>query len=142
QPTARPIARRSGPRPGPETLSLPPRSFAPAGQSRRTSSDVDHNRVGLAWLSSCAMRRVSVFGHVGTGKTTFARALAARLNVPYIELDALHWGPGWTPATAEVMRDRVREAIAGDAWVVDGSYLRKIGGLVWTRADTLVWLDP
>ena len=88
------------------------------------------------------MRRVSVFGNVGTGKTTFARALAARLNVPYIELDALHWGPGWTPATAEVMRDRVREAIAGDAWVVDGSYLRKIGGLVWTRADTLVWLDP
>lgn len=40
------------------------------------------------------------------------------------------------------MRERVGRAIAADAWVVDGNYWRKIGDLVWTRADTVVWLDP
>ncbi|MBU6424050.1 MAG: AAA family ATPase [Chloroflexota bacterium] len=88
------------------------------------------------------MRRVSVVGITGAGKTTFARALAQRLGVPFIELDALHWGPGWSAATPEELARRVREATAADAWVVDGGYWGKIGGLVWSRADTVVWLDP
>ncbi len=97
------------------------------------------------WQTSLAMvrgmRRVSVVGTVGSGKSTFARALAARLNVPYVELDELNWGPGWIQASAEELRNRVNEKIAGDAWVIDGNYWRKISGLVWTRADTVVWLD-
>lgn len=88
------------------------------------------------------MRRVSVIGSVGSGKSTFARALADKLGVPYVELDTLHWDPGWTAADDALMRGRVRRAIAGDAWVIDGNYWRKIGGLVWTRADTVIWLDP
>ena len=39
------------------------------------------------------MQRVSVIGVTGSGKTTLAAALAAKLQVPYIELDALHWEP-------------------------------------------------
>lgn len=35
-------------------------------------------------------RRIAVIGVSGNGKTTFARRLAAELNVPYTELDALH----------------------------------------------------
>ena len=87
------------------------------------------------------MRRVSVIGSVGSGKTSVARALAARLQVPHVELDSLHWGPNWTAASAEELRALVTPRIAGDAWVVDGMYFRKIGGLVLERADTVVWLD-
>jgi len=88
------------------------------------------------------MKRVSVVGTVGSGKTTFARALARRLDVPFIELDALHWGPDWAEASEAEMRDRVSQVIAADSWVIDGNYWRKIGGMVWERADTVVWLDP
>ena len=88
------------------------------------------------------MKRVSVIGSTGSGKTTFAKALAARLGVPFVELDALHWGPGWNEATPEELRARVGAIIAQDSWVIDGNYFRKIGELVWTRADTVVWLDP
>ena len=63
-----------------------------------------------------------------------------RLGIPYIELDALHWEPNWTEAPDEVMRERVRSAISGEAWVVDGNY-SAIRDLVWARADTVVWLD-
>jgi adenylate kinase family enzyme len=88
------------------------------------------------------VRRVSVVGSTGAGKTTFAKALAATLGVPYIELDALNWQAGWREAGADELRERVTAAIAGDAWVVDGNYWTRIDGLVWTRADTVCWLDP
>ena len=87
-------------------------------------------------------RRVSVVGSTGTGKTTFARDLAAILGVPHIELDALAWAPNWRLVDAETLQARVRGAIAGDAWVVDGNYGgRGARQLVWARADTIIWLD-
>src|SRR5688572_30546116 len=86
------------------------------------------------------MRRVSVIGVIGSGKTTFALALAERLGVPHIELDALHWDPNWTMAELDVFRTRVAAAVEADGWVRDCNY-SKVRDLVWARADTVVWLD-
>ena len=86
------------------------------------------------------MRRVSVVGTTGSGKTTLARALADRLGVPATEIDALFWGPGWTAARRDELRAKVARAAAGDAWVIDGNYSAS-RDLVWSRADTVIWLD-
>lgn len=77
----------------------------------------------------------------GNGKTTLARALAEKLGVPYVELDALNHGAGWQEATAEELRARVEPIVAGDGWVIDGVYRGKLGTLVLDAADTVVWLD-
>jgi adenylate kinase family enzyme len=89
------------------------------------------------------VQRVSVAGISGSGKSTFAAELAARLGVPYVELDALNHGPGWTEATPEELRAGVEAALAAapGGWVADGNYESKLGDLVVSRADTLVWLD-
>jgi adenylate kinase family enzyme len=88
------------------------------------------------------MRRVSVVGSTCSGKTTFARELASILGVPAVELDALNWGADWMMVDEALFRERVDEATAGDAWVVDGNYGgRGARDIIWPRADTLVWLD-
>src|SRR5688572_1265100 len=48
--------------------------------------------------------------------------------------------PNWTAALPEVFRERVSEALSGDRWVVDGNYSR-VRDIVWSRADTVVFLD-
>ena len=86
-------------------------------------------------------RRVNVKGTSGSGKSTFARELAHRLDVPYVELDALHHGPNWSEPTDEEFRARVSEAMTPAGWVIDGNYEAKLGDTVLAEADTIVWLD-
>ena len=87
--------------------------------------------------------RIVVVGTSGSGKTTLAKALAAQLALPYIELDALNWQAGWRDLVRndpdEFVR-RVALAVAADAWVVDGNY-GLVREFVWRRATHLVWLD-
>lgn len=86
------------------------------------------------------MQRVIVGGISGCGKTTLARALSRRLDLPYVEFDALFHGPGWTQRPSFVAD--VETFIAGERWVTDSDgYARFIGPRVLQRADTLVWLD-
>ncbi|WP_324668907.1 AAA family ATPase [Geochorda subterranea] len=85
-------------------------------------------------------RRILVVGTSGSGKTTTARRLARALGYVHVELDALHWGPDWTPAPDAVFRHRVHEATSGRCWVVDGNFTR-VRDIVWPVADTVVWLD-
>lgn len=88
------------------------------------------------------MRRVAVIASAsGNGKTTVGRALAARLGVPCVELDALVHGPGWVETPDDELRTQVEPLLARDGWVVDGTYQRKLGDLVVRNADLVVWLD-
>jgi adenylate kinase family enzyme len=88
------------------------------------------------------MRRISVTASAsGSGKTTVGKQLAERLGVPFVELDALVHGPNWTEISDEGLRELLEPIVAGEGWVIDGGYRRKIGDLVLARADTVVWLD-
>jgi adenylate kinase family enzyme len=86
------------------------------------------------------MQRINIIGSSCAGKSTFAARLAAALDVPHIELDALHWEPGWTEVSWDVFRSRVADATTGEAWVADGNY-SKARDILWPRLDTIIWLD-
>lgn len=86
------------------------------------------------------MQRIAVVGTTGSGKTTLAERLARTLRCPFIELDALFWGPDWARAPTDIFRERVAAALAGERWTVGGNY-GMARDLIWARADTLIWLD-
>ena len=85
--------------------------------------------------------RIVVIGPSNSGKSTVGRQLATALDVPFIEMDALNWRPGWTPAPEEKFAAALDAATAGDKWVAAGSYRRVAHPIVWPRADCIVWLD-
>lgn len=69
-----------------------------------------------------------------------AAALARRLEVPHVELDAIFHQPGWTELEPGEFRSRVGERVGDPGWVVDGNY-SSVQDLVWEGADSVVWLD-
>lgn len=85
-------------------------------------------------------RRVHVVGTSGSGKTTVARAIADRLGIRHIELDAINWQPGWVSLPEDEFRDKVEEATAEGDWTIDGNY-KAVRDIIWDRVDTIVWLD-
>ncbi len=90
--------------------------------------------------TSIASRRIAVVGTSGAGKTTLAQSIADALEIPWIELDGLHWGLDWTERPESQLREALDQATRQDAWVCDGNY-GIVRDLIWTRAETLVWLD-
>lgn len=85
-------------------------------------------------------QRISIVGTTGSGKTTLAHNLSLLLDVPHIELDAIHWRENWEPLPVDEFRAQVAQALIQDCWVVDGNY-SKVRDIIWERADTIVWLD-
>ena len=86
------------------------------------------------------MHRVVIFGASGSGKTTLGRWLGEQCDLPFTDLDNIHWRPGWVEAPLDEFRMAVDRITSAERWVVAGNY-GKARDLLWPRADTLIWLD-
>ena len=86
------------------------------------------------------MKRVLVIGSGGSGKTTFAKELAARTGLPLIHLDQLFWSPGWVPMPDDQWDALIAQLIARDSWIMDGNYGRTMAVRL-EAADTVIFLD-
>jgi adenylate kinase family enzyme len=76
----------------------------------------------------------------GAGKSTFARALAAKTGLGVIVLDVHFWRPAWTEPTEDEWRCQQIGLLAGDDWIAEGNYHATLD-LRLERADTVVFLD-
>ncbi len=86
------------------------------------------------------MERIAIIGSTGSGKSTLAKRLGAALELPVVELDSLHWLPGWIERDTATFRALVDQATSGERWITEGGY-SEVRDLVWGRADTIVWLN-
>ena len=85
-------------------------------------------------------KRIVVVGVTSSGKSTLAKQLAEKLDLGFVELDALHWEPNWQQADPFVFRERVEKATRPNGWVVAGNY-SIVRDIVWSRAEAIIWLD-
>ena len=85
-------------------------------------------------------KRINVIGTTGSGKTSSAKKIAQKFNLPCVELDAISWGPDWKMYPDEWIGQKLKEKLAKGMWVVDGNYSR-VRAITWANVETVVWLD-
>ncbi len=81
-----------------------------------------------------------ILGSPGSGKSTFARALAARTGLPLVHLDQLYWRPNWTEPSRAEWQDRLASLLRQDEWIIDGNYGSTVA-MRLERADTAILFD-
>ena len=94
--------------------------------------------------------RITIIGHAGSGKSTFARKICKKLNIPHLHIDEF-----WFEANGNKLKqsdteglERVRkhikekvvDFIKQDSWVSDGWYSR-IQPIITEKADQIFFLD-
>jgi adenylate kinase family enzyme len=84
--------------------------------------------------------RILVIGSPGAGKSTLARRLARRLDLPLVHLDREFFGPGWSEPPRPDWRRQVARLVAQPRWVMDGNYGSTFDLRV-PRASVVIWLD-
>ena len=89
---------------------------------------------------SCAsprMMKILVFGNSGSGKSTYARALADCEGLAHLDLDSVVWEPNQiaVPRSSAATHQSLEQFLAGhDRWVIEGCY----GELVEAAAPRLL----
>ena len=86
------------------------------------------------------MERIIIIGCGGAGKSTLARQLGEKLNLPVVHLDKLFWKPGWVESTKEELDGKILAAMEEDRWILDGNYSRTLP-MRLEKCDHVIFLD-
>ncbi len=86
------------------------------------------------------MKKVVIVGSGGAGKSTLARQLANKTNLPVVHLDAHYWQPGWKETERSVWIEMQQAMMAADQWIIDGNYGSTMAAR-FEHADTIIYLD-
>ncbi len=84
--------------------------------------------------------RILILGCSGSGKSTFARALAARTGLPVVHLDNLWWRADGSHISRDEFDRTLAGLLEGERWILDGDYSRTYEVRL-RAADTVVFLD-
>ena len=86
------------------------------------------------------MERIVIIGCGGAGKSTLARQLGEKLDIPVVHLDKLFWKPGWVEVPKEEFDELHRQELSKDKWIMDGNFNRTMPERI-ARCDTVIYLD-
>lgn len=87
------------------------------------------------------MKRVSIVGCPGAGKSTFARALAKKTGLPLIPLDYHYHQKAYDyEHNKQAWLAKLDELTAGDSWIIEGNYGSTYEKRI-PKSDTLIFMD-
>lgn len=86
------------------------------------------------------MKKIMIIGCPGSGKSTFARALAEKTGLPLHYLDMMYWNPDRSTKPKEEFRAALRETVSLSEWIIDGNYGSTLE-LRMEACDTVIFLD-
>ncbi len=86
------------------------------------------------------MDKVVVIGSPGSGKSTFARKLRDRTNLPLYYLDMIWHKPDQTNISREDFDMKLKKVMKRSRWIIDGNYQRTLE-IRLKKCDTIFLLD-
>lgn len=86
------------------------------------------------------MHKIAICGCGGSGKSTVARQLGARLGLPVTHLDAVFYDEQWEPRSQDEFAGAQRRLVEADCWVIDGNYATTLA-IRLAAADVVIFLD-
>lgn len=86
------------------------------------------------------MERILIIGCGGAGKSTMARQLGDKLQIPVVHLDKLFWKPGWVESSREEIDAKIMAEMAKPQWIMEGNYNRTLAERM-RHCDTIIYLD-
>lgn len=86
------------------------------------------------------MERILIIGCGGAGKSTLARQLGEKLDIPVVHLDKLYWRPGWVHVSPEEFDVLLDDVLKQEAWIMDGNFNNTIPKRI-AHCDTIIYLD-
>lgn len=86
------------------------------------------------------MKRILIIGNAGSGKTTFAKALAQKTNLPLIHLDKLFQCGEWEHLSRDEFDAVLQVELEKNEWIIDGNFGRTIPHRL-KYCDTVFYFD-
>ena len=86
------------------------------------------------------MERILIIGCGGSGKTTLARTLGEKLDLPVVHLDKLWWTDNWQTVTRDAFDAALAVELEKPRWIIDGDYSRTMPRRL-EHCDTVIYLD-
>ena len=81
---------------------------------------------GTEKRSGIGTRKILIIGSPGSGKSTFARELKDRTELPLYYLDMIFHNPDRTTVRREEFDEKLSEILKKDEWIIDGNYQRTL----------------
>ena len=87
------------------------------------------------------MKRVTIFGKPGGGKTTLAKKLSKAYEIDHYPLDLIQYKPNSDQVSREEFMQAHEDLITKESWIIDGLGVLQA---FWERiesADTIIYID-
>ena len=86
------------------------------------------------------MKKILIIGNAGAGKTTFARELSKKTEIPLTHLDKLFWCGEWEHRSREDFDALLLDVLLRDEWIIDGNFNRTLPKRL-EYCDTVFYFD-
>ncbi|WP_180233034.1 AAA family ATPase [Bacillus sp. AFS055030] len=90
-------------------------------------------------------KKIRIIGSVGSGKTTLARQMSTKLNIPYFELDNFVWkrqkGYKDVRRTEQERKYYLDTLIRLDTWIIEGVHNEEWVRNSFHNAELIIFLD-